>query len=142
LLRTRTQRHRPHHRQLALGLQAGHLLRVQREVVAEHARGLARGDLAHRGDVVEDRRNIVEQRKQAGTGHLSGLPAAAGLQRYGDRNSAWFGLLWCWRIGKAPRAAAGTASGAAIAPYCHSRSRFQHGGHVGFCLIFLRHLDL
>jgi hypothetical protein len=51
-------------------MHAGYLLRVEREVVAEYAGGLLRRDLGHRGDIIEDRRDIVDQGKQAGSGHF------------------------------------------------------------------------
>jgi hypothetical protein len=44
-------------------------VRVQCEIVAEHARGLLDRDLGHQRDVIEDRRDIVDQGKQAGSGH-------------------------------------------------------------------------
>ncbi|MNV18046.1 hypothetical protein D3C71_1088570 [compost metagenome] len=69
LVHQRTLGHRPHHRQFAVGVDAGHLLRVQRQVVAQHAGGLLGGDLGQHRDVVEQGGDIVEQGKQAGTGH-------------------------------------------------------------------------
>ena len=69
---------RPHDRQLAAGSQAGHLLGVEGEVVAEHARGLPRGDLREHGHVVEQRGDVVEEQEQARGhgGYGSGMPAA------------------------------------------------------------------
>jgi hypothetical protein len=43
-------------------------LGVEREVVAEHAGGLLRGDFGHRGDVVEDRGDVVDEGEQTGRG--------------------------------------------------------------------------
>ena len=58
--------HRPHDRQLAVGTDAGYLLGVERQVVAQHACGLPRGDLGEQRHVVESRGDIVEQGEQAG----------------------------------------------------------------------------
>jgi chromate transporter len=69
LVDQRALRDRPHDRQLAVGADAGDLLRIEREVVAEHARGLLRRDLRHHRDVVEDRGDVVDEREQAGSGH-------------------------------------------------------------------------
>ena len=69
LVAHRPLRHRPDHGQLALGAHAADLFRVQREVVAEHARGLLRGDLGHHRHVVEDRGDVVEQQEEA-RGHV------------------------------------------------------------------------
>jgi hypothetical protein len=74
LVLQRADAHRPDHRQFALGAHAGHLLRVQREVVAEHAGGLFRRDLGHQRHVVEDGGNVVEQCEQAGAGHGHVIP--------------------------------------------------------------------
>jgi hypothetical protein len=60
--------HRPHHRQLAVGLDAGHLLGVERQVVAQHAGGLLGGHLGHGGHIVQHAGDVVEQEEQAG-GH-------------------------------------------------------------------------
>ena len=49
-----------------LGADAGDLLGVERQVVAQHAGGLLRGDLGQKRHVVEDRGDIVEQGEQAG----------------------------------------------------------------------------
>jgi len=59
----------PHDRELALGADPRHLLGVQREVVAEDARRLLRGDLREDRDVVEDGRDVVEEGEEAGGGH-------------------------------------------------------------------------
>jgi hypothetical protein len=69
LVLQRTDGDRPDHRQLALGPHPGHLLRIEREVVAEHAGSLLGGHLGHQRDVVEDRGDVIEQGKQAGSGH-------------------------------------------------------------------------
>jgi len=61
LVDERAFRDGPDDRQLAFGTHARHLLRVEREVVAEHPRGLLGGDLGEDGDVVEDARDVVEQ---------------------------------------------------------------------------------
>jgi len=61
--------HRPHHRQFAVGVDPGDLLRVQRQVVAQHAGGFLRRDLGQDRDIVEEGGDIVEQGEQAGTGH-------------------------------------------------------------------------
>jgi hypothetical protein len=52
LLRSEPFAHRPDHRQFALGAHAGDLLRVQRQIVAEHAGGLLRRDLGHHRHIV------------------------------------------------------------------------------------------
>ncbi len=69
LVLQRTDGHRPDHRQLAFGTHAGHLLCIQRQIVAEDAGGFLGGNLGHQGNVVEDRGNVVDQGKQAGSGH-------------------------------------------------------------------------
>ena len=61
--------HRPHHRQFALGSYPGDLLGVERKVIAQHTGGFLRRDLGHHRHVVEDGRDVVEQREQAGPGH-------------------------------------------------------------------------
>ena len=45
-----------------------HLLRIERQVVAQHAGRLLGGDLGENGDVVENRGDVVEQQQEAG-GH-------------------------------------------------------------------------
>jgi hypothetical protein len=65
LVRQRTLGDGPHNRQLAIGPQASHLLCVEREVVAQHARGLLCGDLGEHRHVVEQRGDVVEQGEQA-----------------------------------------------------------------------------
>jgi hypothetical protein len=69
LVLQRTDGDRPDHRQLALGSYPGNLLRVERQIVAQYAGSLLGGHLGHQGDVVEDRGNVVDQGKQAGSGH-------------------------------------------------------------------------
>jgi hypothetical protein len=82
--------HRPDHRQLAGGLHTGDLLGVQRQIVAQHPSALFRGQgghgghvvggghalagrhLGHRGDIVEQRGDVVDQEQQAGGGHGDG----------------------------------------------------------------------
>jgi hypothetical protein len=76
LVLQRTDGDRPDHRQFALGSYAGHLLGVEREIVTEDAGGLLGGDLGHQGDVVEDRGDVIDQGKQAGSGHR-GFPSFA-----------------------------------------------------------------
>lgn len=63
--------HGPDHRQFAIRLDAGDLLGIEREVVAQYAGGLARGDLGHGGDVVEYRADVVDQGEQAASGHVA-----------------------------------------------------------------------
>jgi hypothetical protein len=60
--------HRPHHRQLALGLHAGHLLGIERQVVAQHAGRLLGRDLGEDGNIVQHGGDVVEQEQKAG-GH-------------------------------------------------------------------------
>ena len=72
--------HRPHHRQLAVGVDAGDLLRVERQVVAEHAGGLLGRDLGQHRDVVEDGGDVVDQHEQTG-GHE--LPDCKGMLQGG-----------------------------------------------------------
>ena len=69
LVEQRSLGHRPHDRQLARGADPRQLLGVQRQVVAQHARGLLGGDLAEHRHVVEDGGDVVQQRKEAGAGH-------------------------------------------------------------------------
>ena len=52
LVAHRTQCHCPHYRQFAVGLDAGDLLGVQRQIIAQHTSGLLRSDLGHHGDIV------------------------------------------------------------------------------------------
>jgi hypothetical protein len=52
-------RHGPHHGQLAVGADAGDLLRVQRQVVAQHAGRLFGGHFGQHGHVVQDGGNVV-----------------------------------------------------------------------------------
>ncbi len=66
--------HRPDHRQFALGAHPRHLLGIQGQVIAQDPGGLARRDLGHNRDVIEDCSDVVEQGEQAGTGH-GGLPS-------------------------------------------------------------------
>ena len=66
LVDERSLGHRPHDRQLAVGVDAGHLLGVERQVVAQHAGGLLGGDLGEQRHVVEHRGDVVEQGEQAG----------------------------------------------------------------------------
>ena len=61
----------PDHRQFAIRIHTGHLLRIQGEVVAEHAGGLLRRDLRQNGDIVEDRGDVVDQCEQAASGQVS-----------------------------------------------------------------------
>ena len=51
--------HRPDHRQFAVGAEAGDLLRVQRQVVAEHPGGLLRSELGQQCHVVENGGDVV-----------------------------------------------------------------------------------
>jgi len=86
LVARRALRDRPHHRQLALGAHARDLLRVQREIVAEDPGGLFRGELGHHRHIVEHRRDVVEQREQAGPCHVgSPFPAVAAAVTTGSR---------------------------------------------------------
>ena len=59
-----TQGDGPDHRQFAVGIDAGHLLGVERQVVAQHAGRLLGRHLAHDGHVIEDGRDIVDQCQQ------------------------------------------------------------------------------
>ena len=61
--------HRPHHRQFAIGLHAGNLLRVECQVVAQYAGRFLGRHLAQYGNVIQDAGNVVDQRQQAGCGH-------------------------------------------------------------------------
>ena len=61
--------HRPHHRQLAVGGHAGDLLGIEGQVVTEHTGRLLRGHLGQDGHVIEYGGDVVEQGKQAGSGH-------------------------------------------------------------------------
>jgi len=62
-------RYRPDYRQLALGLYAGYLLGVQRQVIAQYASGFLGGNLGHYGDIVQDGGNVINQHQQATTSH-------------------------------------------------------------------------
>jgi hypothetical protein len=75
LVERRALGHRPHHRQLAIGADPRDLLGVEREIVAQDPGGLLGRDLGQGRDVVEDRRDVVEERQQAG-GHRAGSVAA------------------------------------------------------------------
>jgi hypothetical protein len=68
LVDERALAHGPHHRNLALGPHAGHLLRIERQVVAQHAGRFLGGHFGKDGHVVQDGRDVVEQQEQAG-GH-------------------------------------------------------------------------
>jgi len=61
--------HRQHHRNFALGADAGDLLRIQRQVVAQHPGGFLRCGAAEQRDVVEHAGDVVEQGKQIGGRH-------------------------------------------------------------------------
>ena len=61
--------HRPHHRQFAVGIHATDLMRIQREIIAEHSGGLFGSDLGHHRHIVQKGRDVVKQGKQTGTGH-------------------------------------------------------------------------
>jgi hypothetical protein len=70
--------HRPHHRQLAVGADAGDLLGVERQVVAQHAGGLLGG---HLGQVATSSRTVAmssSKGKQAGSGHGSDVEVVNG----------------------------------------------------------------
>jgi hypothetical protein len=69
LVLQRTDGDCPDHRQFALGPYARHLLGVECQIVAKDAGGFLGGDLGHQGNVVEDRGNVIDQGKQAGSGH-------------------------------------------------------------------------
>jgi hypothetical protein len=62
-------RYCPHDRQLSLGDDAGHLLGVEGQVVTEHPGGLLGRDLRQYGDVVEQRRQVVEESEKCGACH-------------------------------------------------------------------------
>ena len=82
--------HAPDHGQLAVGPHARHLLGVERQVIAQHARRFLRGKfgehghviggggafagghLGHEGHVIQHGGNVVKQGKQAG-GHEKSL---------------------------------------------------------------------
>ena len=57
--------HRPNNRQLAAGVEAGELVGVEREVIAEYARRFFGGDFGHRRDVIEQRGDVVQQREES-----------------------------------------------------------------------------
>ena len=59
----------PNHRQFTLGLDAGDLLGVERQIVAQHTGGFFGGDFGKHRHVVEHGGNVINQRKQA-TGHI------------------------------------------------------------------------
>ena len=79
--------HRPDHRQFAVGVDPGDLLGVQRQVVAENAGGLLRGDLGHQRDVVEHRGDIVEEGEEAGSGHVWVSLLVGGARRLFDNGT-------------------------------------------------------
>ena len=64
--------HRPHDRQLAVRADARHLLRIERQIIAQHAGGLLRRDLREQRHVVEHGCDVVDQRKEAAGGHWEG----------------------------------------------------------------------
>jgi hypothetical protein len=57
---------RPDDDEFAVGLEAGDLLGVEGEVVADDAAGLLDRDLAEDGDIVEKGRDVVEEGEEAG----------------------------------------------------------------------------
>ena len=61
--------HGPHHGNFAFGTHAGHLLRIQRQVVAQHARGLFGRNLGQDGDVVQNGGDVVQQCQQTCSSH-------------------------------------------------------------------------
>jgi hypothetical protein len=69
LVHHRTLGHRPHHRQLAVGAHAGDLLGVERQIVAQHTGRLLGGHFGEHRHVVEDGGNVIQQGKQATSGH-------------------------------------------------------------------------
>ncbi|MOA41091.1 hypothetical protein D3C78_1630240 [compost metagenome] len=60
LIDERTPGHRPHDGQFPVDRHAGHLLRVQRQVVAQHPGGFLGRHFGHDGDVVQNRGDVVE----------------------------------------------------------------------------------
>ena len=60
--------HGPNHRQFPVGHNTGNLLRVKRQIVAQHASGLFGRHLGQHGHVVKNAGDVVNQCKQA-TGH-------------------------------------------------------------------------
>ena len=64
LVAKRTARNRPHHRQFALGTYPGDLLRIQCQVVTEHAGGFPGCDLGHQCHIIEHGGDVVEQCQQ------------------------------------------------------------------------------
>jgi hypothetical protein len=65
LLRMEPFGHGPDHRQFAVRVDAGDLLRIECQIIAEHAGGFLRCDLGHQGYVIQDRSDIVDQGKKA-----------------------------------------------------------------------------
>ena len=69
LVDERTLGHSPHDRQLTVHAHARHLLRIQGQIVTHHP-GRFRGcHLGEHRDVVEQRRNVIDQSEQTGSGH-------------------------------------------------------------------------
>ena len=62
----------PDNRQLPIGGNAGYLVGVQRQVVADYAGGFFGGHFGHQGDVVQNGRDVVEQGEKRGKGHVCG----------------------------------------------------------------------
>lgn len=65
LVQQRALGHCPDHRQFTVGLDAGDLLRIERQVVAQYAGGFLRGQ----GHVVQQCGDVVQKGKQAACGH-------------------------------------------------------------------------
>ena len=68
LVHERSLRHRPHYRQFAIRFHAGDLLRIEREIVAQHAGRFLRRHFRHQRDIVENGGDIVEKGQETG-GH-------------------------------------------------------------------------
>jgi hypothetical protein len=69
LVEQRTLGHRPDHGQFAVGLHTGDLLRVERQVVAQHTGGLLGSEFAENGDIVQHAGDVVDKGKETAGGH-------------------------------------------------------------------------
>ena len=58
---------RPHHRQLAIGFHARNLLRIECQIISQHAGGFFNRHLAHHGHIVKDGGDVIKQCKQTGS---------------------------------------------------------------------------
>jgi hypothetical protein len=101
LLMKRALGHRPDHRQFAVGLDAGDLLGVERQVVAQHAGGFLGRHLGKQRHVVQHGGDVVNQCKQA-AGHRYSFSSGPRRGRSGvERGNPAHGVVLVARRGRA-----------------------------------------